>query len=197
MKAPESVETVLHYANAKPTEKTWRRITLGPSVSRFVAPGAEPPEVPTFGLRSVEELLELQSELRDFLTRWVELESPYSEDADELISEINERARLQFKGWALSPVTEHLIEVWDTETTSFRELLYSYLATALKEVSFRAIHKCEACGDFFYEPSKREWKFCSARCRNRVMVRRHRERQAGVGKKRKGASARRPAAKRK
>ncbi len=191
MKAPpHPLDWVFHYANAKPTEDTWRRIVLGPVADLTLVPGMPAPELPTFGVKSLADFIAIRDEYRRVLGDWSSLTSPYSAVADQLVQEINERSRLRFKGWKLSPTGKRLVEEWVTEKKSFEELLYSYLAAALKEVSYEAVHGCEECRDFFFEPSRAGGKFCSTRCRNRATVRRYRaemgERNPPKGKKPRG-----------
>ncbi len=181
MDPPEALKTVFHHVNSKPTEKTWRRLVLGPAAKVILAPGAEPPRLPTFGIKSLDQYKRVLTEFRDVLDSWISVESAYSVDAGRLLKAINERANLRFEGWALDPDSERLVERWATDKSTVPEVLYAHLALALRDVSFRAIHRCGSCGTFFYEPSRRV-KFCSSACRNRTMVRRFRERNAGGGK---------------
>lgn len=173
---PDAVALVLHYGNEKATEPTWRGIVLGPGV----AFEGHPADATPFGVQSLEEFLAIQAELRTFLDRVVALDSAYAEDARSLAEDITNEARLKFGGWAFSPLNERLFERWDTETTSFRELVFSTLARALRAISFRDLHRCGACGKFFVDASKRGRKFCSNTCRSRMTVRRHRERAAST-----------------
>ena len=174
---PHALEMVFHYANSAPAENTWRRIVLGPIPEGAPAPATQSSDRPIWNVKSLEELQHILEDFRATLRRWVELDSVYSDESVRLVDEINDRAKLHFKGWQLSPLNERLFEVWDTENASLNELLYTWLAAALKEVSFKAIHQCEACGKFFYD-AKSPRKFCSNACRNRVTVRRYRERRS-------------------
>lgn len=170
MALPVALKWVLHYANAAPTKSTWRRIVLGPRYmartgrTRLPILGIRSREELAFGIRSREELESILEEYRVFLGRWVRLGSASSAEAEQLVHEINDRAALQFERWALAPESGRLSERWSTITESFREMLYSCLAATLNEVSFRAIHQCEACARFFYEPAKRGARFCSVTC---------------------------------
>ncbi len=179
---PESLQAVLHYVNAQPTEKTWRRLALGRAADLILAPDSEPPNLATMGLRSLDGLNHILAEYRDVLSRWVHLESAYSIDARALLQMLNQRAQARFAGWGLSPVSEQLVEKWETDELTFSQALFAQLALALKEVPFRTIHRCEACQRFFYDPSQRRVMYCSAACRNRTMVRRYRARKAGQQK---------------
>lgn len=166
-----AVELMLHYANAHPSEQTWRGVVLGPGVA-FEPTGAG--STP-FGVRSLEEFTAIQAELRALLDRVIALESPYAETARDIAREITDAARPRFSGWSFSPISEKLFELWDTENTSFSELVFFTVAQSLKEISFRDLHRCEACANFFAGTSKRDRKFCSNACRSRITVRRHRE----------------------
>ncbi len=168
--------------NACPTEETWRGVVLGPFAPLFLKPGAKPPESATFGVRSLEELERILAEFRQFLVQWINLHGAYTLEAQTLLQILNDRAHLQFKRWWLDAGSGRLFEELETKESTFRELLYSLLGLALKEASFREIHQCEACASFFYNSSGREVKFCSGACRNRTMVRRHRERTLEHGK---------------
>ncbi|MGH3427142.1 MAG: CGNR zinc finger domain-containing protein [Mycobacteriales bacterium] len=173
---PDAVALVLHYANEQATDATWRGIVLGPGV----AFEGHPKDATPFGVQSLEAYLAIQADLKTFLDRVLALDSAYAEDARKVAEDITNEARLKFGGWAFSPVNERLFELWDTETTSFRELVFSTLARALRAISFRDLHRCKTCGKFFVDASKRKRKFCSNTCRSRMTVRRHRERTAST-----------------
>lgn len=170
----ESVSLLLHYANAKASEQTWRGIVLGPGVRLGAGEAGATP----FGVESLSEFAAVQTELRGLLDRVTALESVFAEDARQLAQQITGLARPTFSRWAFSPISEKLFEVWETENTSFRELVFFTLAEVLKTVRFRDLHSCEECGDFFVGDSKKDRKFCSNKCRSRVTVRRHREKLA-------------------
>lgn len=175
---PKPLRDVLHFANAQPTEQTWRRLTLGPDAEATYPSGSEPLDGPMMGVKSLAELSRELAEFRAFLLRWIGLGSAYSEDAPVLVRILNERAKPAFRGWQLAPTSEQLFESWNTQNQTFSEMLYFMLALALKEASFRRLHRCEACDRIFYNPSARNTKYCSATCRNRVTVQRFRARQA-------------------
>lgn len=148
-RAPEAVRIVLHYANAKPTESTWRRIVVQPFRHLVLAPGAEPPETPAMGVRSCSELTRTLDEFRELLARWVNLESGYSLDAQDLVRLTVERSGIELKGWDLHPESGRLVEEWRTKRAIFSEVLYGQLIHALRDVAYRSFKRCEMCGRFF------------------------------------------------
>lgn len=176
-KAPESLGLVLHCANAEATEKTWRGIVMGPHLEVLGLP-APPDDGPVMGVKSLQHFEATRAQLREFLGRLVELEGPYSVDAGGIAAELFDRARPKLQRWAFSTNDERLFEIWDTDDQSFEQMIYYSLAMALKEMSFRDLHCCEECGTFFFKASDRERKYCSNKCRSRVMARQHRQRQA-------------------
>ncbi len=176
-KTPESLEPVLHCANAEATEKTWRGIVMGPHLEVLGLP-APPEGGPAMGVGSLQAFEEVRARLREFLKRLVELEGPYSVDAGGLAAELFDRAKPKLERWAFSTRDERLFEIWDTVDQSFEQMVYYYLALALKEISFRDVHCCEECESFFFKASDRERKYCSNKCRSRVMARQHRQRLA-------------------
>lgn len=178
MNTPESARELLHYANAHPTEATWRRSVLGPAAKLVLRRHESPPEVPTYGVRSLAELNPILEEFRQVMAQWVNLESVYSAEAEQLLQTTIDRSNLVFDGWFLGADSGQLVEKWDTGQKTFAEYLYSKLLLALRESPYRCFHRCEACGKFFYDPSQRRVKYCSKTCLNRTMVKRFRERAA-------------------
>jgi len=173
-KQSDPISLLLHYANAKATEQTWRGIVLGPGDSSADSDAAVTP----FGVESLSKFNAVQTELTEILDRVIALESAFAVNARELAWQITDLAQPKFTGWAFSTISDKLFELWDTENSSFRELVFFTLAQTLKTVRFRDLHRCEACGKFFVGSSKRDRKFCSNACRSRVTVRRHREKLA-------------------
>lgn len=150
---------------------------MGPHLEVLGLP-TPPDNGPAMGVTSLQAFEETRGRLREFLKRLVELEGPYSEDAGGLAAELFGRARPKLKRWAFSTDDERLFEIWDTDDQSFEQMIYCSLATALKEMSFSDLHCCEECETFFFKASDRERKYCSNKCRSRVMARQHRQRQA-------------------
>src|SRR4029453_15419909 len=130
---------LLHYANSKASEQTWRGIVMGPGVTLG---DGEAVAVP-FGVESLSEFAAVQTELRGLLDRVIALESVFAADARELARQITELARPTFSRSAFSPISEKLFEVWDTENTSFRELVFFTLAQILKTIRFRDVHQLD------------------------------------------------------
>src|SRR5262245_31509423 len=116
--ASTAVELMLHYANARASEDTWRGIVLGPGIMLKPTEAGSTP----FGVSNLEEFATIQAELCELLDRVIALESAYAETARAIAEEIRDRAQAKFEGWAFSPITERLFERWDTKESSFREL---------------------------------------------------------------------------
>lgn len=176
MNLPDALKTVLRYANARPTEKTWRRVVLGPAANLFLTRGAEPPDLPPYGVESLEALQRTLDQFRHFLLRWIELRRARSLEGKDLRETLKARSKLRLADIGVDPKTKRIFPVYATEAGTFDEMLYSELRLALEQVSPAAIHRCQGCGTFFYDPSKRKLKYCSKRCRNAVMVKRYRTR---------------------
>lgn len=175
--APESLATVLHYANAKPTEQNWQGVVLGPHAQTLGLPAAAFEQRSPMGVSSLQDFRAFQDRLRAFLRRLTHLEGVYARESRALAEELLLRARPELERWAFSPSSERLLEIWSTKKRSFEESVYLALATALMEMSFRDIGHCDECEEYFFKPSERDRKFCSNRCRNRAMVRQHRQRR--------------------
>jgi hypothetical protein len=175
-RTPYPVRVVLHYANAKPTRRTWRRTAVGP-FARYVP---VPPDGSVFGVESYEELDAHLSEFRGVLGRWIELSRKDRGERRQLLGIVGERARLRIVRW-VSRGDGTIAEVFDTDTNSFSEMLYSYLALALRTVPVSRLRRCAVCPRIFFYPSRRRALYCSERCRMRTMMRRYRARLRSVG----------------
>jgi len=151
-------------------------VVLGVAAKEYAPKGADLPDGSVYGVSSLEELDRLLTEFRALLSRWAHIREAGEVKRHLLIKETTSRAGLRLKGHVLSKATGLLTPVWDTENESFEEMIYSFLVLALQEVPPTVLHQCDECGKFFYDPSRREVKYCTTRCTNRAMARRHRER---------------------
>ena len=175
---------VLHYANAAPTETSWRDVVLGLQRREIIGKGTWPKELPPFGVPSFQECQEILSRFREFVVAATKLKSPTSIEAIEFATELHNRAKLKPERFGFDSRTLQLQQRWETEKSSFEEGLYAFLAFALREVPYSYLHVCENCPTIFVSDSKRDLKYCSPRCRNQALVRRHRERARRVASKR-------------
>ena len=165
------VRVVLHYANATPNERGWRRDAVGP-FRRFIP---IPPEGPVFGLGTRADLEKHLVEFRGILARWLKLRRTDRAEETELLGILKERSRIRIERW-LRKGDGKLTASYATESNSFSEMLYSYLALALSEVPASRLRQCVACPRFFLSASRRRALYCSGRCRIRTMMRRYRKR---------------------
>jgi hypothetical protein len=149
---------------------------LGRDAQRYAPKGTELPQGPVYGVGSLQELERSLTEFRALLSRWVNVRHASAPELHELTRTTTARARLLPKGHVLSEKTGLLTPVWETETQSFEEMIHSFLVLALEQVPPTALHQCDECGSFFYDPSRRDVRYCTTRCSNRAMARRHRER---------------------
>lgn len=171
---PYEFKVVNHYANARPTDRTWRKVVFGLFHKHILPAGVEPPDGPVFGVSSCEELDAILSEFRDMLHRLIHIRT--DSEAAELGEMLGAKAGLELQGVLVDRRTGLLTPIWKTRQETFREMLHAYLTLALQKVSYHHIRCCENCEKFFLDSSRRRQKFCSARCRNRVLVQRYRER---------------------
>jgi hypothetical protein len=168
---PHPVRVVLHYANATPTERGWRRAAVGP-FRRFIE---VPKEAPVFGLSTRAELVEHLGEFRGILARWLKLRRTDRVEEAALLGMLKERGRLRIERW-LRKSDGRLTASYATDSNSLSEMLYSYLALALSEVPASRLRQCVACPRFFLCASRKRALYCSGRCRIRTMMRRYRKR---------------------
>jgi len=173
---PAALKEVLRYGNARPTQKDWKRVVLGVAAKEYAPKGADLPNGSVYGVSSLEELDNILTEFRALLSRWAHIGEAGEVERHLLIEETTARAGLLLKGHVLSKRTGLLIPVWATEHDGFAEMLHSIVVLAFAEISPTTFHQCDECGRFFYDPSRREVKYCTRRCVNRAMARRHRER---------------------
>lgn len=175
---------VLHYVNAAPTEDSWQDVVLGLQKRDIVGNGTWPEDQPPFGVTSHRECEEILSRFREFVIAATKLKSPTSIEAIDFATELYSRAKLQPERFGFDSRTLRLEQRWKTKKGSFEEGLYAFLAFALQEVPYSYFHVCENCLAVFVSDSKRDLKYCSPRCRNQALVRRHRERARRAASKR-------------
>ncbi len=167
VKPPTPVRILLHFANARPTERTWRRVLLQPFRKVFSDINLDRiPEAPTFGVSNLAECDALVDDLRVALAPMVAFKGPISRRAmDEVAVRLSSEARLQLVRFRWNNGRRRLEPVWATKEGTAREMLYSFLLLALQEVSPRSLHRCAHCAKYFFDPSERPKSYCSARCR--------------------------------
>lgn len=170
---------VLHYVNAHPTEQTWKNVVLGLRRREVLGTGEWPRDQPVYGVQSFAECVEILHRFRAFVISFTALKSPTSIEAIQLAGTLAERANRVPDRLGFHPRTLRLVQRWKTEKATFEEALYAWLVLALQDVPYPWIHRCRNCETFFASESKREIKYCSPRCRNQALVRRHRQRLAG------------------
>ncbi|MEO6030202.1 MAG: CGNR zinc finger domain-containing protein [Candidatus Binatia bacterium] len=185
------LRAVLHYANARPTEQSWQNVVLGPARRDVIGGGKWPKDKPPFGVPSLAECETTLRRFRDFVVAFTKLKSPTTTDAVQLAETLAARARLVPHRFGFDQRTSRLVQRWTTQEDSFEEILYAQLALALQEVPYSWLHRCENCEIVFASDSKREIKYCSPRCRNRALVRRHRQRLAGRSQPQKRSTPKR------
>lgn len=176
---------VMRYANAKPSPESWQTAVLGPFRKLIISARTEPLPGPVFGVASFEELQTVLQEFRDFASEWGKLKRGDHAGARRLMRQLDERSRLQITGYILDRRTGRLVPRFDTETSSFREMLYSHLALALQEVPPRCIRQCIACENIFIVASGQPAKYCSGRCQIRVAMRRYRRSKKAKARKKR------------
>lgn len=169
---------VLHYLNAQPTEQSWKNVVLGLRRREVLGSGEWPRDLPVYGVQSFAECMDILERFRAFVTSFIALKSPTSIEAIRLAETLAERANRVPDRLGFDPRTLRLVQRWKTEKASFAEALYAWLVFALQDVPYPWIHRCKNCQTFFASESKREIKYCSPRCRNQALVRRHRQRLA-------------------
>lgn len=184
-KRSSPLRNVLYYANARPTEQSWKNVVLGPRRREILGSREWPSGQPVFGVQSLAECGAILTRFRDFVATFTTLKSPTSIDAIGLAETLAERAKLTPDRFGFDRRTLRLVQRWKTANNSFEEVLYSWLALALQDVPYPWIHRCQNCDTFFASESKREIKYCTPRCRNQALVRRHRQRLAGPQRQRK------------
>jgi hypothetical protein len=168
------MRVVSHYANAQPTRAKWRSAVLGPFRRLIVGTAAIPDDLPVFGIHSLEELCAVLSGFRDVLDALTRLKRNDVTAARNLEQIINDRAKLRLRRFSIDRVTLRFVPNWDTDTQSFREMLYSYLALAFELTSIDRLHRCAACPRYFFAASAHPVKYCTGRCQIRAAMRRYR-----------------------
>ncbi len=176
MAVPRPLKIALYYGNARSTDRNWRSMVWHPLRNSFLGKEEPPRDGPLFGVQSRAHLEAVLLEYRSTLARLIHQKRAPHPDVAELLTLVKEKAALQLR--RLSIHNGLVVPEWDTATASFSELLYASLIMALQKVRFENIRMCADadCGRFFLEPSRRRTRYCSKRCRDRVMVRRYRER---------------------
>jgi hypothetical protein len=155
---PFAWRRVLHFANAHPTAKNWTAILL----QRRGRPG---PNAQVFGLKGADEVAPILAEFRRVLSRLVAYRTPRAAEFSDILTLINERARLRSDGWLWERGTGRTFHRIETATSSFEESLYAQLGLALMVESFLSVTECRRCGRFFYVGRRRNTRLCSPRCR--------------------------------
>src|SRR5262249_5760581 len=120
-----SMGVVTRYANAKPSPESWQTTVLGAFRKLIIGAGTEPLPGPVFGVASFEELQTVLQEFRDFASEWAKLKRRDHAGERLLIRQLDERSRLRIAGYIPDRRTGRLVPRFDTETGSFREMLYS------------------------------------------------------------------------
>jgi hypothetical protein len=163
---------VLHYANGRPTEATWRQFLLE-------QPATSPaPDSTIFGIASFDQLVPILIAFRDLLARLVRCPTVRAAESSDVRAAINERARPSFLGWSWVRGTGRLFARLETEDLTFEQSLYAQLGVAMQEAAFTVIKQCGSCERFFYEPRRKKARYCSVSCRDaaaHARVRRYRE----------------------
>jgi hypothetical protein len=127
-----------------------------------------------FGVASREQLVEVLAQFRDVLSQLVTVRD--RDDVRDVLKTIVTEASLEVDGLSLNPSNGLVVVRHKTQSHSFKEMLYAYLVLAIQEIPFACFRRCAGCSKFFFDGSKRRRQYCSPRCRNRVLVRRYRER---------------------
>jgi hypothetical protein len=167
---------VSHYANARPTRESWRKDVLGPFRRLILRNAPIPGTLPVFGVHSFEELEATLAEYRDVLERLSKLRPSHVDEARDLTELITQRSRLRVKRHAIDRTTRHLVTRWETETKSFSEMLYAYLALSFYQVPIDALRRCVACEQFYFCTSGQKTKYCTGRCQIRIAMKNYRAR---------------------
>lgn len=170
------LQNVLNYVNAVPTEDSWRNVVLGLQRRATIGKGQWPQELPVYGVSSLGECQDILSRFREFVVTATKLKNPMSVEAIAFANELHGRAKLEPERFGFDSRTLRLQQRWKTSEGSFEEGLYAFLAFALQEIPYSYFHVCENCLAVFVSESKRDLKYCSPRCRNQALVRRHRQR---------------------
>jgi hypothetical protein len=163
---------VLHYANGRPTESTWRQFLLVQSATSPV------PDSPIFGIASLAQLLPILIAFRDLLARLVRYPTVRAAESSDVRATINERACPRFLGWSWVRGTGRLFARLETEDLTFEQSLYAQLGVAMQEEAFTVLKQCGSCDRFFYEPRRQKVRYCSVSCRDAAAlarVQRYRE----------------------
>jgi hypothetical protein len=166
---------VTHFANARPTERSWRRIVLGP-LRRVVFGIAPIPDDNIFGVGSLSELQEILGRFRETLRDLSDARAKGGLRLRDVIRDIHDRSGLKVTGQTLDGTSRRLVPRWDTTTQSFEEMIYAYLVLSFYRVRIDALRRCVECDRFFFTLGQRG-RYCTGRCQIRAAMRRYRARK--------------------
>lgn len=174
-RAPYPMRYALFYANARPTERSWRSVVIGRRVRGERDPDRLLPAGPAAGVSSFEVARQILDRFRSTV------ESLTAPDLnDEVVSKIGERilgeGKAETKKYLFDARSRRFYRAWGTASDSFSEALYANLGLALEQCDVDSIRHCSECKRFFYDGSKRSTAYCSARCRKRGTIRAYRQR---------------------
>ncbi len=165
----------MHYANARPTERCWRRITYGPFLQSIL--GKTPiPELPVFGMTSLAHLGATLAEFRTVLHEFCDAVPQGGLHLDDVLDSIHERSGIKVNRQLVDRRSRRLFPSWDTENRSLTEMLYSYLILSFYEVRIDALRRCIGCERFFFTSGQKA-KYCTGRCQVRAAMKRYRARK--------------------
>jgi hypothetical protein len=123
------------------------------------------PDLPAYGVQSFEECQEILEAFQQLVARLLDDIRTRGRPERESAAEIFARAKLELKALIWDSKTPRLNSVWQTESGSFREMLYAFLVHTAQDVSLAPIRKCTHCGKIFYRPTPRLLLYCSPSCR--------------------------------
>lgn len=167
----------MHFANVRPTERSWQKDVLGPLRRMILGTGPIPPGLPVFGVQSLSELEEHLAEFRLALEEICDAAPKKGHRLHDLLDSLHQRSGLEVQGQLYDRKSRRLQPRWGTVNESFREMLYSYLVLSFYLVPLDYLRRCIACERFFFTLTGQRAKYCTGRCQIRSAMRRYRTRK--------------------